>query len=121
MSPKDERLSRAPHIEMLDESGNARQGFLEHAEFVALRDVLPEYLRDPITFLYLSGWRVSEMKSLEWKDVDADGGMIRLAPEKSKTKEGRTLPISGELAEVTARATLRDGWNARPCSTTTAS
>jgi integrase len=101
---KDERLSRAPHIEMLDESGNARQGFLEHAEFVALRDVLPEYLRDPITFLYLSGWRVSEMKSLEWKDVDADGGMIRLAPEKSKTKEGRTLPISGELAEVMARA-----------------
>jgi integrase len=101
---KDERLSRAPHIEMLDESGNARQGFLEHAEFVALRDVLPEYLRDPITFLYLSGWRVSEMKSLEWKDVDADGGMVRLAPEKSKTKEGRTLPISGELADVMARA-----------------
>jgi integrase len=98
-----ERVSRAPHIQMLDEN-NARQGFLEHAEFLALREALPARLQDPVTFLYLSGWRVSEMKSLEWRDVDLDGNVVRLDPAKSKNKDGRTLPLSGELAEVIARA-----------------
>ena len=98
-----ERLSRIPRIKRLEE-GPARQGFLEHADFVALREALPENLRDPVVFPYLSGWRVSEMKSLEWRDVDLDGGVIGLAPEKSKNAEGRTLPISGELADVMARA-----------------
>jgi integrase len=98
-----ERLSRAPHVQMLEEH-NARQGFLDHAEFVALRDALPERLRDPVTFLYLSGWRSNEMKTLEWRDVDLAGHVVRLAPEKSKNAEGRVLPLSGELAEVMARA-----------------
>ena len=98
-----ERLSRAPHIAMLEEH-NARQGFVEHSDFVALRDALPERLRDPIAFLYLSGWRVSEMKSLEWRDIDTDGHAVRLRPEKSKNATGRVLPLSGELAEVISRA-----------------
>ena len=98
-----ERLSRAPHIQMLEEH-NARQGFLEHGEFVALREALPERLRDPIVFLYLSGWRVSEMKTLEWRDVDLAGNVVRLAPEKSKNKDGRILPLSGELAQLIVRA-----------------
>src|SRR5579863_8802699 len=83
-----ERLSRAPHIQMLEEH-NARQGFLEHAEFVALRDALPDRLRDPVSFLYLSGWRVSEMEALEWRDVDMPGSVVRLRPELSKNKDGR--------------------------------
>ncbi|MHB8384299.1 MAG: tyrosine-type recombinase/integrase [Candidatus Binataceae bacterium] len=98
-----ERLSRAPKIEMLAED-NVRQGFIEHPEFIALREALPDYLRDAITFLYLSAWRVSEMKTLEWCDVDRDGGMVRLPPAKSKNKDGRTLPLSGELAEIIERA-----------------
>jgi integrase len=98
-----ERLSRAPHIAMLEEN-NARQGFLDHAEFTSLRDALPEKLQDPISFLYLSGWRVSEMRTLEWRDVDLAGNVVRLPPAKSKNKDGRSLPLSGELAEVIARA-----------------
>lgn len=100
----DDRLSRSPKIEMLDEKGNARQGFIEHAEFVALREVLPDRLRDPIAFLYLSGWRVSEMKTLEWSDVDLDAAMLNLPAAKSKNKDGRKLPLSGELAEIIDRA-----------------
>src|ERR1700733_2636040 len=98
-----ERLSRAPHIEMLEEH-NARSGFLEHADFIALRKELPEHLRDPITFLYLSGWRVSEMTKLEWADVRSASQEIFLPPAKSKNKNGRTLPLLGELADVLARA-----------------
>ena len=52
-----------------------------------------------MTFLYLSGWRVSEMRALEWRDVDVAGKVIRLRPEVSKNKDGRLLPIKGELLE----------------------
>lgn len=97
------RLATRPHIPMLAEE-NARQGFLDHGGFLALRAVLPEALRDPVTFLYLSGWRVSEMRGLEWRDVDLPGGVARLRPALSKNKDGRLLPLSGELLDVTERA-----------------
>jgi integrase len=97
-----ERISRRPHIAMLEEN-SARQGFLDHGGFLALRDALPEHLRDPVSFLYLSGWRVSEMKGLQWRDVDA-GKAVRLRPELSKNKDGRVLPLAGELMEIMERA-----------------
>ncbi len=100
---KSGRLAGTPYIPMLDEN-NARQGFLDHGSFLALRQALPDYLKDPITFLYLSGWRVGEMRTLEWRDVDLDGNVIRLRPENSKNKSSRTLPLSGELREIIERA-----------------
>jgi integrase len=65
---------------------------------------LPPHLQDPITFLYLSGWRVSEALSLEWRNVDIEGQVIRLSPAQSKTKDGRLLPIEGALVDVMTRA-----------------
>jgi integrase len=99
----EDKVVRKPFIPMLEEN-SPRQGFVEHGEFLGLREALPEHLRDPITFLYLSGWRVGEMKSLERADVNGDRTMVRLSPEKSKNKEGRALPLTGELAEIFARA-----------------
>lgn len=97
------RLSHRPHIPMLAED-NARQGFLDHADFLTLHDKLPDELKDPVTFLYLSGWRVSEMRGLEWRDVDLTGHVVRLRPALSKNKDGRVLPLNGELLEVMERA-----------------
>lgn len=97
------KLTSRPYIASLEEN-NARQGFLDHGSFLALRANLADYLKDPVTFLYLSGWRVSEMRSLEWRDVDLTGKVVRLRPEISKNKDGRVLPLSGELLEVIERA-----------------
>jgi integrase len=69
-----------------------------------LREALPAYLRDPISFLYFSGWRVSEMRQLEWRDVDLAGKVVRLRPENSKNKDGRLLPLQGELLDILHRA-----------------
>jgi integrase len=93
------KLSSRPYIPTLEEN-NARQGFLDHGSFLALRNGLPDYLKDPVTFLYLSGWRVGEMRALEWRDVDLAGKVVRLRPEISKNKDGRVLPLSGELLET---------------------
>jgi integrase len=97
------RLRSAPHIPLLEEN-NSRRGFIDHGNFLALRDGLPAHLKDPVTFLYLSGWRVSEMRTLEWRDVDLADHQVRLRPEESKNKDGRVLPLRGELREIFDRA-----------------
>jgi integrase len=71
---------------------------------LALREALPAHLKDPVTFLSLSGWRVNEMRSLEWRDVDFADHQVRLRPEESKNKDGRVLPLRGELREIIERA-----------------
>lgn len=97
------KLSRKPHIPTLEEH-NVRQGFLDHRSLLALWGNLPEHLKDPVMFLYLSGWRVSEMRALEWRDVDLAGAVVRLRPEISKNKDGRLLPLKDELLEIMERA-----------------
>lgn len=39
------RLSARLHIPMLEEN-NTRQGFVDHQSFLALREALPDYLKD---------------------------------------------------------------------------
>jgi integrase len=103
LAVQEGRLSHSPYIPTLEED-NARQGFVDHGAFLALREKLATYLRDPIAFLYLSGWRLGEMKALEWRDVDLAGKVVHLRPEISKNKNGRLLPLSGELLEIMNRA-----------------
>jgi len=83
LSVKAGRLGHRPHVAMLAED-NARQGFLEPADFAAVRAHLPAYLAAAASFAYLTGWRKGEVRSLEWRDVDLDAGVIRLRPEHSK-------------------------------------
>jgi integrase len=97
------KLKAAPYIPLLQEN-NARRGFLDHGSFIALVDGLPGHLKDPITFLYLSGWRVSEMRTLEWRDVDLPARELCLRPEVSKNKDGRPLPLRDQLLEIIQRA-----------------
>ena len=82
---------------------NARAGFFEEPEFRALLAQLPEYLRGPMTFAYLTGWRVpSEVLPLRWAQVDLAAGIVRLEPGSTKNREGRTFPVSAlpELARL---------------------
>ncbi|MBI4562432.1 MAG: site-specific integrase [Candidatus Rokubacteria bacterium] len=71
-----------------------------------------DLLRDFARFGYLSGWRKGEIASLTWADVDRDGRVIRLRPGSSKTGEGRTLALEGELWEIIERR-----WAARQVPT----
>lgn len=94
-------LSTAPSIRHLSERGNARQGFFGDTDFHALRDKLPEYLRDFVQFGYLTGWRKGEIASLRWSDVEGD--LVRLRGENSKNGEARTVTLSGDLADLIER------------------
>ena len=88
--------------ERLDEQG-PRQGFFEHGDYQAVRRYLPPPYQDILDFAYYSGWRKREILELPWREVDAAGGVIRLSPQRSKTRVGRVLPISAPIAAVLAR------------------
>lgn len=96
-------LNSTPKFRMLEEN-NARGGFFEQDEFRRVHAALPEYLKLPISFLYLSGWRVDEMRNLRWSDVDLEAASILLPKERSKNKQPRTLALAGELIEVIRQA-----------------
>ena len=93
------KVDRVPHIPMLKEN-NTRKGFFEHGEFLALRDVLPSYLKGFVTFGYHTGWRVSEIAGLTWSQVDLDNGIVRLEVGETKNDEARTVYLDDELREV---------------------
>ena len=101
------RLSVRPHIEMLAEA-QPRQGFMEFAEYRAIREHLPPDYQDVLDFGYHSGWRRGEILRLEWRDVDRGAGIIRLRPELSKNSDGRVLALSAPLRDLIERR-----WDAR--------
>lgn len=96
------KVDRVPHVPMLKEN-NARKGFFEHGDLLALRDALPDYLKGFITFGYKTGWRVSEIAGLTWGQVDRDQGIVRLEVGETKNDEARTIYLDDELREVVNR------------------
>jgi integrase len=102
------RLSAMPLFPQSLPENPPRQGFFEHAEYLAVRRHLPPSFQDVLDFAYYSGWRHREITELTWEEVDDQGGVIRLHPARSKTRRGRVLPISPPLRDVLGRrATLR--------------
>jgi integrase len=108
------KLSRdhVPARPCLEEAA-PRRGFLEPNDFARLREALPGHLREPASFLYVTGWRKGAMRSLQWlRDCELDfdddgvlvGGAVTLQAEFSKNKQAYTLPLKGELLEVIRRA-----------------
>jgi integrase len=100
---KSGRLTVMPAFPDRLEESAPRQGFFEHAEYLAVREQLaPEY-QDVFDFAYYSGWRRSEITGLTWREIDTAGGVIRLDPDRSKTRTGRVLPVSEPMKEVLQR------------------
>ena len=85
-----------------------RSGFFEHGEYLATRSHLPAAYQDFLDFGYMTGWRRGEIRNLKWRDVERNAGVIRLHPELSKNRQGRTLVLDASLKELIERR-----WKAR--------
>ena len=90
---------RVPKIKLLQEPP-PRKGFLEYAQFVSLRQALPEHLRPVATLGFFTGMRRGEIMKLRWENVNLDKGLIRLDPGSTKNDESRVIPLIGELPEM---------------------
>jgi integrase len=93
------KVARVPYIPMLKEN-NIRKGFIEHEDYLALREKLPTYLKPVLTFGYFTGWRKGEIFGLKWNQVDLREGIVRLEPGETKNNEGRTLYMEPYLLEM---------------------
>ncbi len=102
------RIATVPEIVLL--SGTiTRTGFFTDEQFAEVLRKLPAKYRDPVEFLFLTGWRRGEALALEWRNVDRKAKVIRI--EETKTREPRTIPYGTfpELVDVVERR-----WQARP-------
>jgi len=93
------KVALVPYIPMLKED-NARSGFFEHSDFVALVEHLAVYLKGFVTFAYKTGCRSQEIKKMEWKHVNRQERSITIPPENDKTGKGRTLYLDDEIMEI---------------------
>ncbi len=91
-------VRRAPYIAKLVED-NARQGFIEQAQYVALREALPDHLKALLVVGYHCGNRLGELRKLRWSQIDLAAGEIRIEQGQAKGKRPRTLPVYGDMAE----------------------
>ncbi len=87
------KAAERPHIPSI-EVRNTRTGFFEEAEFGSVLGHLPQHLAAVIEFAYLTGWRIGEVLTLSWRQVDSDAGTVRLEPGTTKNDEGRTFPFT---------------------------
>jgi integrase len=93
------KVAQVPYIPMLKEN-NVRKGFIEHEDYLALKEALPTYLKPVLTFAYFSGWRKAEALGLKWSQVNLRDGIVRLEPGETKNGEGRTFYMEPELWEL---------------------
>ena len=91
-------VRRAPYIPKLEED-NVRQGFIEHGQYLALREALPDHLKTLLVVGYHCGNRLGELRKLRWEQVDLDAREIRIEKSQAKGKKPRTLPIYGDMVE----------------------
>jgi integrase len=96
LAVKGDEILRQPHIPMLQEN-NVRQGFFERDQLEAVSRHLPEAVRPVALFAFITGWRVSEILGLTWRQVDFGASTVRLEPGTTKNGEGRTVHFTPEL------------------------
>jgi len=85
-----------PHIALLREH-NVRSGFVEGRRLrVAPLAHLPAAVQPVARFGFITGWRLSEVLGLEWRQVDlARGGTAR--PGTTKNGRGGVFPFTAEV------------------------
>jgi integrase len=101
-----EDLSQAIHPDVDGEQRQKR--IFEYAEFIALREQFAPELQGVLTFGYYTGWRKNEILSLRWNQVDLNNQTVRLDPGTTKSGEGRTVILEGELLEL-----IKQQWERR--------
>jgi len=94
---KFKKLGEMPMIELL-EGENKKDGHVEPGDFNRLLSKFDDSdVRDLVEFLYVAGWRVNSVESLEKADLDWERETVKLRAAVSKNKEPMLLPSRSSL------------------------
>jgi integrase len=109
LAARNGRVSFTPHIPHTSKPNeNARQGFLERADFDAiLKGIADKDFCDLLEWLWWTGMRPGEIASLTWEGHDAQTGTLRLTAAGAKIGRGRAVPLEGPLAPIIKRRLAR--------------
>ena len=84
----------------LPDPGNERDRVLTTEEWNRLHSAAADHLKPILLIAYHLDMRSGEIMSLTWACVDLHRGFLRVLGAKSKTGEGRTIPLTPEVKSM---------------------
>ena len=105
---RDGKIDSNPATKVkLRPENNVRDRVISYDEFKKLLDCSPEYMEPVLLTAYYTAMRKGEIIGLEWDRVDLKAGFVRLRPEDTKTKEGRSIPLHPLLTKMLQEVKVR--------------
>lgn len=89
---------KAPDVPFL--KYKVRDGTFSYAEYLRVKDALPEYCKALIGLAYISGMRQNEMLTLQWNQADLTTGKITLKAQDTKSGKKRFIYLKGEYLDM---------------------
>ncbi len=86
------------YVEMLPEN-NIRQGFMTDDQYPLLLAALPGYLKPIFVVAYETGIRKSQLRSLNWSQVDFVRRVIVWRPNQTKGGVAHDIPFMGDMEQ----------------------
>jgi integrase len=98
------KVSSVPYFPMIQET-TVRKGFLSDAQYVTLRDELPDELKGLFVCGYTTGIRKGELLVIQWPQVDFEAELITLDKGETKNDDARSVPIlTGDMHDLLTHA-----------------
>ena len=94
-----EWIDKIPHIKLLPEP-KRRVRWLTYEEVLSLIEELPDHLSLVVRFSLATGLRQSNVKNLEWSQVDLDRAVCWIHPDQAKAREAICVPLNSEAMDV---------------------
>jgi integrase len=101
---KQGQLSQAPYIRQLTED-NIREDCFNEEDFGKFVENLPQDLRDFVRFAAACGVRKGELSAYRWDMLK--GETLHVPARICKNRNGRVLPLVGEMLEIVKRQKAR--------------
>jgi integrase len=100
------KVNVVPYFPMVKET-TVRSGFLTDQQYAELLNELDLDLKPLFVSAYVTGIRKGELIPIQWPQVDFETNLIDLDPDKTKTGEGRTVPIvNGDMRDLLLAAKM---------------
>lgn len=94
------RVTSVPYMPAPSEKDCVREGFIDRDDYFKILEEMVPALRAIFICAFHTGARSGELKVVRWDQVDFEEGLIQLLPRTTKNKDGRWIPIWGDMRDA---------------------